>query len=91
MAFLLENAERCDMCGTASWEWEEVCEPEYYVWQYSEPDWCLYTPGDRVDILRHPQTFVIYAWYVEPASDSNASGTYYVVHNSGGCTILVFP
>lgn len=23
MAFLLENAERCDMCGTASWEWEE--------------------------------------------------------------------
>ena len=23
MAYLLENAERCSMCGTAPWEWEE--------------------------------------------------------------------
>lgn len=23
MALLLEKSERCDMCGTASWEWEE--------------------------------------------------------------------
>jgi hypothetical protein len=23
VAYLLEQGERCDMCGTASWEWEE--------------------------------------------------------------------
>lgn len=23
IAFLVESAERCDMCGTAPWEWEE--------------------------------------------------------------------
>lgn len=23
MAFLLEDAERCQMCGTSPWEWEE--------------------------------------------------------------------
>ncbi len=23
LAFMLEKAQRCDMCGTAEWEWEE--------------------------------------------------------------------
>lgn len=89
-------ADTCDyQCQWWTYEgcghYEYICEPEYYVWQSSEPDWCIYSPGDRVDVLRNPSNFHIYAWYVEPWQDSGANGTYYVVHNQYGCSILVFP
>lgn len=59
---------------------EMVCYPEYYVWQYTEPDWCLYRDLDEVDIhwSNSANNWHPVAWYVTPASDPGRDGDNYV-------------
>jgi hypothetical protein len=65
-----------------------VCRPEYHVWQYTQPDWCLYHTGDNVAITY--QNFQPVAWYVVPYDDPNPPGSWYVVNNQYGCFVIVF-
>lgn len=70
-----------------------VCEPEYYVWQYSEPSWCLYGQYDEVVIEYSPTpTWHAVRWYVTPASDPGRDGDYYVIHDiNGSCYAWPYP
>lgn len=62
-----------------------TCHPEYYVWQSSTPDWCLYQNGDRVAIdWRFVDGHaVIVAWRVIPVGDPAGNGLLRQVDNCG--------
>ena len=76
-------------CGQQEW----VCYPEYYVWQYDEPDWCLYGQYDEVVIEFSPTpTWHPVRWYVTPYSDPGRDGDYYVIHDiNGSCYAWPYP
>lgn len=74
---------------TQIWSYSEICYPEYYSWQYSEPDWCLYGEGDEVLIDHHIVNNQIkpWRWWVTPYYDSGRDGDYYVYN----CQLLQYP
>jgi len=69
--------------------YDYVCEPEYYVTQYSQPNWNLYQNGDEVDI--HFYFGQPVSWYVTPASDPGRDGDYAVVCSQGQCHLFQYP
>jgi hypothetical protein len=91
-----------DQCQWDCHEWTQdgiclqpawVCLPEYYVWQYSEPDWCLYGFGDEVDVQWQTVngTLRIVAWYVTPESDPGRDGPAMVTDAGGSCGLFWYP
>lgn len=68
-----------------------VCHPEYDVWQYTEPDWCLYEHGSQVSL--EYTNGQITAWYVHSANSPMTPQPWnYVVNDSSGCYLLIiFP
>jgi hypothetical protein len=84
-----------DTCHTECWWYDTegacqyqtlVCEPEYEVWQSSEPNWCLYATNDRVAV-QYTQGVGITGWYVWRAADYNPTSglaSLYVVNDGHG-------
>lgn len=92
---LTSIADQCiwvpDPCGPEEQcGYHQECYPEYYVWQYVQPNWCLYGHFDDVTVQRNAQ-YQIVAWWVQPASNPGLSGEYAVVNNAGQCTLWEYP
>ena len=78
---------------------ELICYPEYETHMTSQPDWCLYEPGDQV-FVKFNSTGKQIGWYVYYANDPNATRPstaydqtrFFVQHNPGSShpCILVF-
>lgn len=69
-----------------------VCEPEYYVWQYAQPNWCLYNTDDEVAVhYAFTPSFHIDSWYVTPSYDSGRDGEYVVTNTGSMCYITMYP
>lgn len=85
------NADTCQweqVCdGESNCHYEHVCYPDYYVWQYTQPNWCLYDVGDEVAVQYNAQLHIV-AWYVTPASDPGRDGDFVVI---SGCRLFQYP
>jgi hypothetical protein len=64
-----ECTELGDPCAPEHWQY--ICHPEYYTAMTIEPDWCLYSAGDRVYLKYSGVPGQIIGWYVVSSCDTS--------------------
>lgn len=72
--------------GTIGQLLEGYLQPAYYVQYTQEPNWCHYSPADRV-FIHYAQPFVPDRWYVVPASDPNSENLATEFHLIGAWSV----